>query len=104
MTNMSQKLGFPFMGLKINTMIFFIGIILSALSYLTGVLYVAGYLPLVILAFVKFLGIFLTGWALLGYAVMKELLAKQRLIAFLFAIVLLSTILTVSVGFGVFIT
>lgn len=104
MTNMSQKLGFPFMGLKINTMIFFIGIILSALSYLLGVLYVAGYIPLVLLAFVQFLGIFLTGWALLGYAVMKELLAKQRLIAFLFAVVLLSTILGVFVGFGVFIT
>jgi hypothetical protein len=101
---MSQKLGFPFMGLKINTMIFFIGIILSALSYLLGVLYVAGYIPLVLLAFVQFLGIFLTGWALLGYAVMKELLAKQRLIAFLFAVVLLSTILGVFVGFGVFIT
>jgi hypothetical protein len=99
MTNMSQKLGFPYMGLKINTMIFFIGIILSALSYIFAVLYSAGYLPLVLLAFVRFLGVFLTGWALLGYAVMKEVLAKQRLIAFLFAIVLLTTLFTVSVTF-----
>jgi hypothetical protein len=97
---MSQKLGFPFMGLKINTMIFFIGIILSALSYLFTAIVISS----VLLAFFKFLGIFLTGWALLGYAVMKELLPKQRLIAFLFAIVLLSVILFVSVGFAVVIT
>jgi len=97
---MSQKLGFPFMGLKINTMIFFIGIILSALSYLFTAIVISS----VLLAFFKFLGIFLTRWALLGYAVMKELLPKQRLIAFLFAIVLLSVILFVSVGFAVVIT
>jgi hypothetical protein len=96
---MSQKLGFPYMGLKINTMIFFIGIILSALSYLFGVLWFAGYIPLVLLAFVRFLGIFLTGWALLGYAVMKEVLPKQRLIAFLFAIVLLAALFTTTVTF-----
>jgi len=93
---MSQKLGFPFMGLKINTMIFFVGIILSTLSYLFGQIAISA----VLLAFFRFLGIFLTGWALLGYAVMKELLPKQRLIAFIFAIVLLSVILLVTVGFS----
>jgi len=94
---MSQKLGFPFMGLKINTMIYFVGIILSVLSYLFNVLAISS----VLLALFQFLGLFLTGWALLGYAVMKELLAKHRLIAFIFAIVLLSVILFVSVGFEV---
>jgi hypothetical protein len=101
---MSQKLGLPYMGLKINTMIFFVGIILSALSYLFGVLYFAGYLPLALLAIVRFLGIFLTGWALLGYAVMKEVLPKQRLIAFLFAIVLLATLFTVDAAFAWIVT
>jgi len=96
---MSQKLGFPYMGLKINTMIFFVGIILSALSFLFGVLYLYAYIPLALLAIVRFLGIFLTGWALLGYAVMKEVLPKQRLIAFLFAIVLLATLFTTTATF-----
>jgi len=96
---MSQKLGFPYMGLKINTLIFFIGIVLAVLSFLVGVLYLNGYLPLVILAFIDFLGWFLTGWSLLGYAVMKEMLPKQRLIAFLFAVILLASLFFVQVSF-----
>jgi len=81
------------MGLKINSLIFFIGILLSLLTFLTSGLYALGYaVPTVLIAFLKFLGIFLTGWALLGYAVMKEMLQKQRLIAFLFAIILLVSV------------
>jgi hypothetical protein len=80
-------------------MIFFVGIILSALSYLFFVLWFNGYVPIALLAIVRFLGIFLTGWALLGYAVMKEVLPKQRLIAFLFAIVVLATLFTTTATF-----
>jgi len=98
---MSQKLGFPYMGLKINTLIFFIGVLLSLLTVLTVNLLGLGYaIPTVLIAFLRFLGIFLTGWALLGYAVMKEMLQKQRLIAFLFAVILLASIFAVTVSFS----
>jgi cytochrome c oxidase assembly factor CtaG len=98
---MSQKLGFPYMGLKANSLIFFVGIILSVLTYLFGGLYALGYnVPLILIEFLVFLGIFLTGWALLGFAVMKEMLEKQKLIAFLFAVILLAAVFSVTVGFG----
>ena len=88
------------MGLKINTLIFFIGILLSLLTLLTSYLFGLGYaVPVVLIAFFKFLGVFLTGWALLGYAVMKEMLGKQRLIAFLFAVILLAFVFSVTVNF-----
>lgn len=91
---MSQKLGFPFLGFKITVLVFFLGLLLSVLTLLTSGLYALGYaIPAVLIAFLKFLGIFLVGWALLGFAVMKELLPKQRLIAFIFAIMLLSVLL-----------
>ena len=97
---MSQKLGFPYMGLKVNTLIFFIGVLLSILTLLTSGLYFLGYaVPVVLIAFFRFLGVFLTGWALLGYAVMKEMLGKQRLIAFLFAVILLAFVFSVTVNF-----
>jgi hypothetical protein len=97
---MAQKLGFPYMGLKINTLIFWIGILLAILTYLTQGLYALAYpVPVVLIAFLRFLGMFLTGWALLGYAVTKELHQKQRLIAFLFAVILLASVFAVSVGF-----
>jgi len=99
---MSQKLGFPYMGLKINTLIFWIGILLAVLTFLTSGLYAPPLnyaIPVVLIAFLRFLGMFLTGWALLGYAVTKELHQKQRLIAFLFAIILLASVFAVTVGF-----
>jgi len=90
---MSQKLGFPFLGFKITVLVFFIGLLLSVLTLLTSGLYLLGYaIPVALIAFLKFLGVFLTGWALLGFAVLKELLPKQRLIAFIFAIMLLSVL------------
>jgi len=98
---MSQKLGFPYMGLKMNSWLFFVGIILGVLTFITEGLVLEGYaVPLVLIAFFRFLGIFLTGWALLGYAVMKEMLQNQRLIAFFFAVILLASVFTVTVGFG----
>jgi len=95
------------MGLKINTLIFFVGIILALLTVLTTELALPPFsyaVPLALIDFFKFLGVFLTGWALLGFAVMKEMLQKQRLIAFLFAVILLAFVFTVTVGFswGVF--
>jgi len=88
------------MGLKINTLIFWIGILMAILTYLTSGLLVLGYaIPVVLIYFLRFLGEFLTGWALLGFAVTKELHQKQRLIAFLFAIILLASVFAVSVGF-----
>jgi len=89
------------MGLKINSLLFFIGILLAVLTFITEGLVFLGYaVPLVLIAFFRFLGVFLTGWALLGFAVMKEMLQKQRLIAFLFAIILLAFVFSITVTFG----
>ncbi|WXG44730.1 MAG: hypothetical protein WED04_11985 [Promethearchaeati archaeon SRVP18_Atabeyarchaeia-1] len=99
---MSQKLGFPYMGLKINTLIFFFGIIFAVLAMLIYGLSlppISIVLPGILLAFLRFIGLFLTGWALLGFAVMKEMHQKQRLIAFLFAVIVLASVFAVTVGF-----
>jgi len=82
---MSQKLGFPYFGLSLNTLIFFVGFLLSIVTFLVfkvdNILMVTGIL--------RFLGVFLTGWALIGYAVNKDMLEGQRFIAFLFALLVL---------------
>jgi len=89
------------MGLKINTLIFWIGLLFSLLTFLTAGLFAMGYaVPIVLIRLLMFIGEFLSGWALLGFAVMKEMLARQRLIAFLFAIILLASVFSVSVTFG----
>jgi len=83
---MSQKLGFPYFGLSLNTLIFFVGLILAVLYFL--VFAVASGQAL-ILGLLQFLGVFLTGWALLGFAVSKDMLEGQRFIALFFALVVL---------------
>jgi hypothetical protein len=88
---MSQKLGFPYFGTSLNTLIFFVGFILSILVFLVNALA----LPAVVLGILEFLGVFLTGWALIGYAVNKDMLEGQRFIALLFALLMLTGLFAV---------
>ena len=77
--------GFPYMSYKLTNLLFFIGLLLATLN----LLFVAAGLPLVLTSLVTFIGVFLTGWALISYAVSKQIIASQRFIAVLFAVIIL---------------
>jgi hypothetical protein len=89
---MSQKIGFPYFGTSLNTLIFFIGIILSVLVYIVTM---AAPTQLLVLGLLDFLGVLLTGWALIGYAVNKDMLEGQRFIAIFFALLMLTGLFAV---------
>ncbi len=88
---MSQKLGFPYFGTSSNTWIFFVGFILSILVFL----FIGASLPAAAVGVLEFFGVFLTGWALIGYAVNKDMLEGQRFIAILFALLMLTGLFAV---------
>jgi len=99
---MSQKLGFPYFGLGLNTLIFFVGFLLSIVTFIVYKLD-----PIAsVLGILEFLGVLLTGWSLIGYAVNKDMLEGQRFIAFFFALVVIlsifatSTLLLHTIGFS----
>jgi hypothetical protein len=87
-------------------MIFFIGLILSVLVFLIGSVAPT---QLLLLGLLEFVGVFLTGWALIGYAVSKDMLEGQRFIALFFALVVLVGLFalapyfahTISIGFSI---
>jgi hypothetical protein len=89
---MSQKLGFPYFGTSLNTLIFFVGFILSLLVFIVTAVAPTQAL---ILGFLDFLGVLLTGWALIGYAVNKDMLEGQRFIAIFFALLVLTGLFAV---------
>jgi len=83
------------MGLKLTSLLFFVGIILAVLSFLLWGLYsppLSYAIPIVLIALIDFLGVFITGWAMISFAVLKEMLQKQRLIAILFAVILVTAV------------
>lgn len=69
-----------------NTLIFFVGLIFAVLFFLVGA---AAPGQALILGLLQFVGVLLTGWALMGFAVSKDMLEGQRFIAFFFALVVL---------------
>jgi hypothetical protein len=83
---MSQKLGFPYFGLTMNTLIFWIGLIFSLLVYLVSAVTTG---QAALLGILEFIGIFITGWSLIGFAVNKDMVEGQRFIALLFALLVL---------------
>jgi len=89
---MSQKLGFPYFGLALNTLIFWIGLILSLLVFLVEAVASA---QVLVIGLLEFIGVFLTGWSLIGFAVNKDMLEGQRFIAILFALLVLTGIFAV---------
>jgi len=104
---MAQKLGFPYFGLSLNTLIFFVGLILSFLTFLVFNLVQPPPLTATaqaIIGVLAFAGVFLTGWSLLGYAVSKDMTEGQRFIAFFFALLVLVGIFAVYFGHAVGVT
>nr|MDO8135620.1 hypothetical protein [Candidatus Njordarchaeum guaymaensis] len=91
---------FPYMSYKLTNLLLVIGLLLGTLN----VLFVGAGLPLVLTSLVTFIGVFLTGWALLSYAVSKQLVKNQRLIAMLFAVIILTGVfgLKILFSFGIF--
>jgi len=86
---MSQKLGFPYLGTGLMAIIFLIfGVLFSTVVYLLG--YIAN--TALIIAALRFIGIFFTGWALLAFSLNKDLLPMQRLIATFFALLTLVSV------------
>jgi len=89
---MSQKLGFPYFGLGMSTLIFFLGFLLSIVTFIVFKLD-----PIAsALGVLEFLGVLLTGWALISFAVNKDMLEGQRFIALLFALLLVLSIFATS--------
>jgi len=99
---MSQKLGIPYLGVGLSAILFLIfGIVLSTLTYLLEEATVAlGITTMgLVIGIVRFLGIWLTGWALLNFMVSKDLLPMQRLIASFFAFLTLVSLFVVTSGY-----
>lgn len=92
--------GFPYMSYKMTNLLLLIGLLLATLN----LLFVAAGLPLVLTSLVTFIGVFLTGWALISYAVSKQVIAGQRFIAILFAVIILTGVfgLKILFSFGIF--
>lgn len=93
---MSQKFGFPYLGLNITALVYFFGLILAVLVPLATGLSLGS----TVLSLLRFLGIFLTGWALLNFAVSKELTPTQRLTSIFFALLTLAVLFSVGLSFG----
>jgi len=83
---MSKEVQFPVMSLQISGILFVIGILLAAL----GILLKVGSLGLsdVVVKLVIFIGLFLTGWALLSLSMHPDIDESRRAIAFFFVLLL----------------
>jgi len=78
-------MSFPYMNLKITQLLLLIGLFLASLNYF---LLVAA-APVILTDLLQFIGLFLSGWALLSFAVTKQLNKDQKLIAIVFALIVL---------------
>jgi len=92
--------GFPYVSVKLTNILFVIGLLLATLN----LLFIAASLPLILTTLLTFVGVFITGWALLSYAVGKQLLSSQRFTAMLFAVIILTGVfgLKILFSFGIF--
>jgi len=92
--------GFPYMSYKLTNLLLLIGLLLATLN----LLFLGTGLPMILTTLVTFIGLFLTGWALISYAVSKQVLSSQRFVAILFAVIILTGVfgLKILFGFGIF--
>jgi hypothetical protein len=75
-----------------STLIFFVGFLLSIVTFIVYKLD-----PIAsALGVLTFLGVLLTGWSLISFAVNKDMLEGQRFIALLFALLLVLSIFATS--------
>jgi len=87
--------GFPYMSYKLTSLLFAIGLFLATLNLFLA----AGGISIALTSLIKFIGVFLTGWALISYAVTKQLLPFQRLVAAFFAALIVTGIFGIVVSF-----
>lgn len=92
-----------YMNLKITSLLLWIGIIMATLNILVGVA-VTGSAGIMLYRLIQFVGVFITGWALLSFGFAKQLLPVQRTVALFFAAVLLVGLFGVAVTFNFNIT
>nr|MDO8100784.1 hypothetical protein [Candidatus Njordarchaeota archaeon] len=86
---------FPYMSTKMNALLYFVALFIATLD----IFLIAIGSPPVVLPFLMFIGVFITGWSLIGFMVAKQLLPVQRQIAAFFAVLLLTALLGVGVSF-----
>jgi len=89
---------FPYMSVKVNALLLWIGLILASLNVLL-VVAITGSNGLLIVSLLRFIGVFLTGWALISFGLAKGMLPAQKDVALFFAAALLVGVFSVSVIF-----
>jgi len=78
-------MSFPYTSYKLTQILLFVGIFLATLNvFLYG-----NNVTAVLTDLLQFIGLFLTGWALLSFAVTKQLNKNSKLIAIVFALIIL---------------
>jgi len=80
-------MSFPYMNIKITQLLLLIGIFLATLNVFLVAPGIAA--PIILTTLLQFIGLFLTGWALISFAVAKQMNKDQKLIAIVFALLVL---------------
>jgi hypothetical protein len=88
-------MGFPYMSYKLTQLLFLIGLLLATLN----IFLIAVGLPPAVTKLFIFIGLFLTGWALISFAVSKNIISNQRFIAMLFAVIILTGVFGLKIAF-----
>jgi len=89
-------MGFPYMDLKITQLLLLIGLFVGSLNYFL----IVAAAPALLIDLLQFIGLFLTGWALLSFAVMKQFNKDQKLIAIAFALIVLIGVFGLKIAFA----
>jgi len=89
-------MSFPYTSYKLTQLLFLIGIFLATLNVFLAAISV----DVIVTTLLQFIGLFLTGWALLSFAVTKQLNKDQKLIAIVFALIILTGVLGLRVLFS----
>jgi len=79
----------------LTQLLFVIGLFLATLN----IFLVSIEIAVEITTLLQFIGLFVTGWALLSFAVTKQLLKDQKLIAIVFALIILTGVLGLKILF-----
>jgi len=98
---MSKKVGFPVMSTMITGILFVLGLFLTTLGIvLKALVWVPASTGLLVIGVLWFFGLLLFGWALLSFGLNPELEDYQRNVAFFFAVLLVTLLFGVGIGFS----
>jgi uncharacterized membrane protein YeaQ/YmgE (transglycosylase-associated protein family) len=96
---MSKKVGFPVMSASITGYLYILALVLGSLTLLVTGLGL-GTTGALVNALLFFIGALFAGWAMLSYALHPALDSNQRLIATIFAAILLLVYFNAGVSFA----